>query len=157
LRIRYGDSYPGHGGAVMIYPQATKYINMQRDPFSEIFQRFRARLARGNDHVLLICGYSFGDEHINAEIEVAMATGNNQLTIVAFSDEPNGEMPATLRSWLGKPWASRLFVASPKGLYQGLYGPVYSAQNGKRDWWTFAGVAKLFTEGLPEDIQEAMA
>lgn len=88
LRVREGDLYPRRdGGAVMIYPQATKYLNTQLDPFAELFQRFRHRLAIAKDHVLLICGYSFGDAHINAEIEQAMAAKKSQLTIVAFSDE----------------------------------------------------------------------
>lgn len=156
LRRRHGDTYPGSGGAVMIYPQATKYINTQRDPFAEIFQRFRSRLAQGSDHVLLICGYSFGDEHINAEIELAMSSGRNQLTLVAFADEPEGILPTTLDAWRNKPWSSQLFIASPKGLYQGPHGPACPPASGKRDWWTFAGVSRLFSEGLPKDIQENM-
>lgn len=157
LRVRHGDTYPGEGGAVMIYPQATKYMNTQRDPFAELFQRFRVRLSAGSDHVLLICGYSFGDDHINAEIELAMASRSNQLTIVAFVDEPNDALPTTLQDWLTKEWAQQLFIASPKGLYQGHDGPVFPAEDGTRDWWTFSGAANLFSEGLPKDIQEAMA
>lgn len=158
LRIRYGDAYPSHGGTVMIYPQATKYLNTQRDPFAEIFQRFRLRLSQGSDHVLLICGYSFGDEHINAEIEIAMSSNKSQLTLVAFADEPNDALPDTLSSWLSEPWGQRVFIASPKGIYQGSIGPVFPSPDGrKRDWWTFNGTTNLFTEGLPKDIQEAMA
>jgi hypothetical protein len=157
LRVRYGDTYPGQGGSVIIYPQATKYVNTQRDPFAEIFQRFRKNISQGNDHVLLICGYSFGDEHINAEIEMAMSSIKNQLTIVAFSDEPNGKLPSTVDEWRTKPWGERLFVASPKGIYQGAVGPVFPApDDGRREWWTFEGVANLFADGLPKDIQEAM-
>ena len=100
LRVRHGDTHPGSRGSVMIYPQATKYLNTQRDPFAEIFQQFRRRLSKGSDHVLLICGYSFGDEHINAEIEITMSSGKSQLTIIAFVDEPNDELSPTLRSWL---------------------------------------------------------
>lgn len=156
LRVRYGYTYPGQGGSVMIYPQATKYINTQRDPFAEIFQRFRQRLSHGSDHVLLICGYSFGDEHINAEIATAMSSSRNQLTIIAFNDEPDDELPATLKEWQSSPWSQRLFVASPKGIYQGAIGPVFATEDGKRDWWTFDGVATLLASGLPKDIQEAM-
>lgn len=157
LRVRHGDTYPGDGGSVMIYPQATKYLNTQRDPFAEIFQRFRRRLSIGSDHVLLVCGYSFGDEHINAEIEIAMSSSRNQLTIIAFNDEPNDELPATLRGWQKESWGQRLFVASPRGVYQGSTGPVFTIAAGKRDWWTFDGVATLLAGGLPKDIQEAMA
>lgn len=157
LRVRHGDTYPSLSGSVMIYPQATKYLNTQRDPFAELFQRFRQRLSHGSDHVLLICGYSFGDDHINAEIEIAMSSHKNQLTVVAFVDEPNGDLSPTLIDWLAKPWGQRLFVATPKGIYQAAMGPVFPASQGMRDWWTFDGVAKLFAAGLPKDIQEAMA
>lgn len=157
LRFRHGDTYPSHGGSVMIYPQATKYLNTQRDPFAEIFQRFRQRLSHGSDHVLLVCGYSFGDEHINAEIEIAMSSPRNQLTVIAFNDEPNGELPQTLKGWRSRPWGQRVFVASPKGIYQGPIGPVFPMQGGSRDWWTFDGAATLLASGLPKDIQEAMA
>ncbi|MCE0507334.1 SIR2 family protein [Roseivivax sp. GX 12232] len=156
LRVRHGDTYPDEGGAVMIYPQATKYVNTQRDPFSEIFQRFRRRLVQGSDHVLFVCGYSFGDEHINDDIEMAMSSGESQLTIIAFSDEPGGQLPSTLQRWLSKAWGQRLFVASPKGIYQGLTGPVFPLENDSRDWWRFDGATKLFAVGLPKDIQEAM-
>lgn len=157
LRVRHGDTYPGNGGSVMIYPQSTKYMNAQRDPFAEIFQRFRQRLSHGSDHVLLVCGYSFGDEHINAEIEIAMSSSRNQLTVIAFNDEPEGELPQTLREWQSTSWSQRLFVVSPKGLYQGSIGPVFPIEDGWRDWWTFDGVAMLLASGLPKDIQDAMA
>ncbi|UWF68575.1 MULTISPECIES: SIR2 family protein [unclassified Brucella] len=157
LRVRHGDTYPGHGGSVMIYPQATKYVNTQRDPFAAIFQRFRQRLSNGSDHVLLVCGYSFGDEHINAEIEIAMSSSRNQLTVIAFNDEPNNELPQTLREWQSRPWSQRLFVASPKGIYQGSIGPVFPLEEGNRDWWTFDGAATLLASGFPKDIQDAMA
>ncbi len=49
------------------------------------------------------------------------------------------------------------FVASPKGIYQGEIGPTFGIDEGKRDWWTFDGVATLLASGLPKDIQEAMA
>lgn len=141
----------------MIYPQATKYVNTQRDPFAEIFQRFRQRLSRGRDHVLFICGYSFGDDHINAEIEIAMSSGRNQLTIVAFAGEPGGALSPKLKQWLSETWGQRLFIASPKGLYQGSTGPIFPASDGERNWWTFEGVASLLAAGLPKDIQEAIA
>ena len=153
FRVRTGDTYPGDGGTVMIYPQATKYLNTQRDPFSKLFQRFRHRLTHDVDQVLLICGYSFGDEHINDEIEIALAAPRSQLTVVAFADEPRRKLPEKLQSWRTQdPWRNRVFVASPHGLYQGTSGPFFTATEGSRDWWTFSGVTQLFSEGMPKDI-----
>jgi hypothetical protein len=40
-------------------------------------------------------------------------------------------------------------------LYNGDRGPFWELKEG-RDWWTFAGVTELLSDGLPADIQEAM-
>lgn len=157
LRVRDGERYPESGGTVMIWPQATKYTNTQRDPFANLFQRFRKRLSDGNDHVLLICGYSFGDEHINAEVETAMDSEESQLTLVAFSDEREKGLPPALEEWRSnKPWRDRLFIASPKGLYRGASQPLFGLEKDTRTWWTFDGVTTLFDKGLPQDIQETL-
>lgn len=155
FRVRYGDEYHTHhaqdAGNVMIYPQATKYLNTQRDPFAQLFQRFRHRLADGMDHVLFICGYSFGDEHINAEIERAMCSRNSQLTIVAFT-----QYSKTLSKWKLQPWAERIFIVSTEGLSQGRAGPYFKNENSPWDWWTFKGATKLINYGLPDHIREKM-
>jgi len=156
FRVRHGDSYPGSQGSVMIYPQATKYINTQRDPFSELFQKFRYRLQVKDDHSILVCGYSFGDEHINDEIEAAMSVSGNNTTLVAFCNEGKAGLPETIERWRKSEWQDRLFVASARGLYQGGVGPVFTRSEGERDWWTFDGVTKLLSQGLPKDIQEAL-
>ena len=155
FRIRDGDTYPAEGGLVMIYPQATKYLNAQRDPFAELFQRFRQRLENSVDQVLLICGYSFGDEHINAELEMALRAPKSQLTVVAFADQPGGMMPSVLEAWRNSgEWGSQVFVAGSQGLYQGAGGPYFPGADSGRDWWTFRGVTRLLSQGLPEDVLE---
>jgi len=138
----------------MIYPQATKYINAQLNPFAELFQRFRVRLADGKDHTLFICGYSFGDEHINTDIELAMSDPSSQLTLVAFAYEDIHGLPPVLRRWRDHaPWRDRVYVASPRGLYRGKNGPEFTLPGGERTWWTFAGVTSLLADGLPADVQ----
>lgn len=155
LRRRYGDTYLSDGGAVMIYPQATKYMNAQVDPFSALFARFRKRLAQGNDHSLMVCGYSFGDEHINEDIAIAMSSPDSQLNLIAFANENGeGELPQTLKDWMATSWGERVYVASSKGLSRGNDGPFWGSEGASRNWWTFAGAAELVANGLPGDIQE---
>jgi hypothetical protein len=157
LRRRYGDTYLSDGGAVMIYPQATKYMNAQVDPFSALFQRFRGRLAQGKDHSLMVCGYSFGDEHINEDIAIAMSAPDSQLNLIAFSNESaDGELPETLKNWMGTSWGERVYVASSKGLSRGSEGPFWGAEEGTRDWWTFSGATQLVANGLPSDVEEQL-
>ena len=157
FRVRPYDTYPDNGGGVMIYPQATKYLSAQRDPFSVLFQRFRHRLELGTDQVLLVCGYSFGDEHINAEIESALSTARSQLTVIAFSNEYEEALPETLNAWRNQPeWGGQVFIASPQGLYQGGEGPVFGPCKGEHDWWTFSGVTQLLSQGFGNDILEKL-
>ena len=76
-----------------IYPQATKYIKTQKDPFAALFSEMRSAINSGGQNVLITCGYSFNDEHINSEIEHCLNDVNNKTTVVAFTDEkPEGEV-----------------------------------------------------------------
>ncbi|MDR4494721.1 MAG: SIR2 family protein [Nitrospirales bacterium] len=84
-RVRDVDGYPERKGRVLIYPQFTKYLATQRDPFAAQFDLFRRALGSGRENVLAVCGYSFGDEHINQEIELALQRPENKTTILAFS------------------------------------------------------------------------
>lgn len=142
-RVRDGDLYPKKISRVLIYPQSTKYLATQRDPFAAQFDLLRRSLAR-EENVLATCGYSFGDEHINQEIELALQRPENKTTILAFAQELN----PTLEKWRSQPWGKRVYVISGEGLYVGTDGPHAPPTAGtKRDWWTFAGVTKMLSCG----------
>lgn len=154
LRTRFSDTYPKAKNAMVIYPQSTKYINTQLDPFSTFFNRFRHNLADGSDRILLICGYSFGDEHINADIKNAMSRKKSGLTIIAFAQENDG-LPKELEEWRKTSWGERIYIASNKGLYHGDAGPFWATEE-DCSWWTFSGVTDLLSNGLPQEIQKAL-
>lgn len=146
-RVRRGDLYPKTNGRVLIYPQATKYVATQRDPFATQFDLFRRALASLSDNVLPICGYSFSDEHINQEIELAMMSPSNRTTIIAFYNEKFG-WKECLTSWRKSTWGNRLYVLTEKGLYVGEEGPFLIPTAGTdRTWWTFNGVVRLLVDG----------
>ncbi|MFC0320235.1 SIR2 family protein [Olivibacter oleidegradans] len=87
IRARYGTKYLSTSSQIMIYPQATKYVETQKDPFSYLFHGFRQALNASEDNVLITCGYSFGDQHINLEIESALSSRNNRTTLIVFIKE----------------------------------------------------------------------
>lgn len=149
-RVRDGDIYPELSSRVLIYPQSTKYLATQRDPFAAQFDLLRRSLASNDENVFATCGYSFGDEHINQEIELSMARPGNKTTFVAFSQGMN----PTLERWRNSTWKKRLYIVSEAGLHVGDSGP-HAAPVGdaKRDWWTFQGVAKLLKNGPEACIQ----
>ncbi len=143
-RVRNGDLYPSTSSRVLIYPQATKYLATQRDPFAAQFDLFRRTLGSGAENVLGICGYSFGDEHINKEMELALQRLGNKTTILAFSEDLN----PVLKRWRELPWAKRLYVITDEGLYVGNEGPFFPPANGEKwDWWKFEGVSRMLNSG----------
>lgn len=142
VRVRDSDAYPEKGGLALIYPQATKYVATQRDPFAAQFEQLRRALSASNV-VMGICGYSFGDEHINDEIALAMSAPNNNVTLIAFVDE----LPHVLREWLETGWGSRVYALTRTGVFNG------SAANkvvpsGNYSWWTFSGLTSALRDGL---------
>lgn len=156
LRVRDADTYPSdRNKRVLIYPQATKYQATQKDPFATLFDRFRRTLRSPAQQTLAVCGYSFGDDHINDEIENAMNQAGNKLTLLAFSDHPGGKFPDTLERWRDpKQFGDRVLIAAPSGLYQGAVGPEAIPENEPWDWWTFGGVINLLTDGFPVKVME---
>ena len=144
LRVRHGDGYPKSEHPVLIYPQSTKYIATQRDPFAAQFELLRKSLTTTSDNVLAVCGYSFGDDHINEEIEMMMGRGNSKTTLLAFC----GSMPEVLDRWRKAPWGDRVYVATKEGLYVGPNGPDCKPEAGKKlDWWNFAGLTRVLRDG----------
>ncbi|WP_211102442.1 SIR2 family protein [Azospirillum brasilense] len=146
-RVRDGDAYPTSTARVLIHPQSTKYVATQRDPFAAQFDLFRRALTAPSDNVLAVCGYSFGDDHINQEIELALERPENKTTLVAFCQE-GARMPECLSQWRALSWGRKVFIATEKGLYVGKDGPFHSCSTGSdRDWWTFNGVTQLLRNG----------
>jgi NAD-dependent SIR2 family protein deacetylase len=143
-RVRDGDLYPKKISRVLIYPQSTKYLATQRDPFAAQFDLFRRAIGARDENVLAICGYSFGDEHINQEIELALQRPENKTTLLAFARNLN----PLLQDWRKGSWGKRVYVITEDGLYVGLEGPFSPpTAPAKLDWWTFAGVTELLNSG----------
>ncbi|QPT40113.1 Uncharacterised protein [Oligella ureolytica] len=148
LRVRDHDLYPKKSDRVLIYPQATKYIATQRDPFAAQFDIFRRSLLNGRDNILAICGYSFGDDHINQEIEFALSNSNSKTTVLAFCFESDG-LPEVLDNWRNSSFGKRIYILTQNGLYVGKKGPLNMPADGlKLNWWTFEGLTKLLKDGV---------
>lgn len=143
-RVRDGDIYPTRMARVLIYPQATKYLATQRDPFAAQFDLFRRTLGSSSENVLAVCGYSFGDEHINQEIEQAILRSDNKSTLLVFSHS----IPSILEKWRHTHCGKRIYILAEHGLFVGADGPIVAPSAGKKlDWWTFSGVRALLTNG----------
>ena len=140
-RIRSGIKTASDKNHVLIYPAATKYQETQRDPFAQMLHYMRQSLCpdERKEMVLAICGYSFGDSHIDLEIEDALYQSDGRLTIAAFvgTDEPVGRM----RSWLDDTTINeQIRVYTNKGFFHG--NKQYMQDTGLL-WWKFEILTRL--------------
>jgi hypothetical protein len=154
VRARYGTKYLEKTSDIMIYPQATKYVETQKDPFARLFTGLRATLMDSQQNTLITCGYSFGDDHINAEIESALRSEGNQTTVIAFIAEAPKEgvvINKTLDAWLSCPIIrSRVYVAGKLGLYHASKKPVTESPENGYSWWRFDGLTQFIKTGDAE-------
>lgn len=67
---------------LLIYPSHLKYDQSRQMPYLAMLDRLRVFL-RSDQCVLLFCGYSFGDDHINAYVRHGLA-GNPNASCVAM-------------------------------------------------------------------------
>ncbi|MBZ0159154.1 MAG: SIR2 family protein [bacterium] len=79
---------------LLIYPTPAKYGETLGMPYSELFRRFAGALSRPQS-VLFVVGYGFGDEHVNAIIQQALAVPS--FTLVIVDPAPMSEFVAKLR------------------------------------------------------------
>ena len=83
--VRRAGLVPDPSDELMVYPSRQKYSDSRRLPFMAYQDRLRRLLASG-ETLLVICGYSFSDEHIN-EILFQSLRSNPRLAVVALSHD----------------------------------------------------------------------
>ncbi len=89
--VRLGDHAPS-GSAVAVFPSDEKYDDSRRVPFVVLMDRFRRALAEA-ETLLLVSGFSFGDQHLN-EIIFDAARRRPRSEFVSFC---YGAIPLTLK------------------------------------------------------------
>lgn len=70
---------------LLIYPSSFKYSNSKKMPYTAFMDRLNDFLKQ-DDAVLFVCGYSFGDEHINERIISALNTKSTSHVFVLYYD-----------------------------------------------------------------------
>lgn len=75
--------------SILIYPSHLKYNTSKKQPYVGLIDRLCAFLQQ-DDAVLITCGYSFGDSHINERIVTSLRRGANSHVIAMYYDEVAG-------------------------------------------------------------------
>ena len=126
---------------VLIWPAATKYRETQLDPYAQVMGLMRLSLSTntGSEVVLTICGYRFGDSHINIEIDRALHESHGRLTLLIFTelDEPEGQM----KKWLGDPAVrDQVRIHAKRGFFHGEEAILSDTD---LPWWKFEMLTRL--------------
>ena len=131
---------------IMIWPASTKYRETQLDPYANLMHRARAVLnpQGGSQRVLLIAGYSFGDAHINLEIERGLRASNGNLTVIVFTSEaqPSG----VLQDWHEDNSVNeQVLIFADKGFF---HGEQKAISDSSIEWWKFENLTKILEGGI---------
>jgi hypothetical protein len=70
---------------ILIYPSTLKYSDSKKQPYISLLDRLSSFLKR-DDTILITCGYSFNDEHINERIRTALNSNACTHVIALYHD-----------------------------------------------------------------------
>ena len=131
---------------LLIWPSSTKYQETQLDPFAQLLDRARQAMRPndGEQRLLIISGYSFGDDHINREIEKAIRESSENLTVAAFteSSRPSG----ALETWRqDASIRSQLLIFTSAGFF---HDDTTATSDIHLNWWKFENLTSILT-GAP--------
>jgi hypothetical protein len=106
------SSDPVAGEQLLIYPSHLKYEQSRQMPYYAMLDRLRVFL-RSDQCVLLTCGYSFADEHINAVIGQGLS-GNPNAACIAMIFGDRAQSPKARE--LAKRHANLTLLATDGGV-----------------------------------------
>lgn len=85
---------------ILIYPSSLKYKDSKKQPYESLLDRL-SNFLKKDDSILITCGYSWGDEHINSRIISALKTNTTSHVIGLIYDKYKnkaGEVECSLTS-----------------------------------------------------------
>ena len=71
---------------ILIYPSTLKYKDSKKQPYESLLDRL-SNFLKQDDTILITCGYSWGDEHINSRIISALKTKTTSHVIGLIFDK----------------------------------------------------------------------
>ena len=77
---------PSSSDDILIYPSILKYHRSQKQPYVSLMDRLSEFICQ-EDSILIICGYSFCDEHINERIITSLKSNPKSHVVGLYYDE----------------------------------------------------------------------
>jgi len=145
IRVRFTlpkDEIIGLGEPVVIYPSSVKYKETQYDPYAQMMISFRKYLTTTENHILVIMGYGFNDEHINVEIHDAIRNSNGALSVVIFYG--GDKLPNSIQTWMSDGnIKSQVLVLGKRGIWKDGQELLNSEED--LEWYKFEKLSELIS------------
>jgi hypothetical protein len=125
---------------IVIWPASTKYRETQLDPYAQLASLARdvLRPKDGSQRVLAICGYKFGDSHINIELDRALRESRDLTMVVFWSDDTLDPM---LKKWHeDSAVREQILIFGKRGFW---HGDTVDAAITDLPWWKFENITRL--------------
>ncbi len=142
---------------ILIYPSITKYEHSKKMPYTALLDRL-CNFLKQEDTVLFVCGYSFGDDHINERILSGLRNGMTSHVFVLFYDKAweNNQPIYTLTE---ESKMAQIALKNPRisvfGCRNAIIGGKYGEWQLKRepDMDNDINISLYFDEDAPENIK----
>lgn len=125
---------------IVIWPASTKYRETQLDPYAQLASLAREvlRPQNGTQCVLVVCGYKFGDSHINIELDRALRASRDLTIVVFWSDE---SLDGTLKEWNEDSTVrEQVLIYGKRGFW---HGDTVDGSTTDLPWWKFENITRL--------------
>lgn len=134
---------------IVIYPSLLKYDDSRKQPYLSYIERLSSFL-KGEDGVLFICGYSFGDDHINETIINSVTQSKNTTVIALVFEDDLDESSVAIR--IGRRSNKFTICGKKEALYRGVLGKWQLKREPPEDDFTF--IDQFFDRDSPEPVEE---
>jgi SIR2-like domain len=120
--------------SILIYPSHLKYNTSKKQPYVGLIDRL-CNFLQQDDAVLITCGYSFGDSHINERIATSLRRGANSHVIAMYYDEHTDEANNKTYGLTNAANSVREMATHETGGKMSVYGMRHAVIGGKFGEW----------------------
>lgn len=128
--------------SILIYPSHLKYNASKKQPYVGLIDRMCTFLQQ-DDAVLITCGYSFGDSHINERIATSLRRGANSHVFAMYYDQYKDNTGKTFYGLNDADDKVRRMATHETGGKLSIYGLRHAVIGGKFGDWQLRDEPKV--------------
>lgn len=122
---------------ILIYPSILKYKDSKKQPYTSLMDRL-LNFLKTDDSILITCGYSFADDHINERLTSALNSNTTAHLIVLYYDKYWDDVEKIYKFELTE--NSNLYKIASCNTKISVYGFQSAVIGGKLGEWEFKNI-----------------